>query len=48
MIRIGTLGAISESDVLTDLVHLADVLGEMGHRCSAADAVAAALAAGRD
>lgn len=45
MIRVGTLGVITESDVLTDLVHLADVLAELGHRRDIAPALAAALSA---
>jgi aspartate aminotransferase-like enzyme len=30
MIRIGTMGAIGEGDILTDLLHLEDVLAELG------------------
>jgi aspartate aminotransferase-like enzyme len=45
MIRLGTMGAIGEGDILTDLMHLEDVLAEMGHRVSKGAAVAAAAAA---
>ena len=30
MIRIGTMGAIGEGDILADLLHLEDVLAELG------------------
>ena len=45
LIRIGTLGAITEADILTDLMHLEDVLGEMGHAMDKGAGVAAAVAA---
>lgn len=45
VIRLGTMGAIAEADILTDLMHLEDVLGEMGHRLTKGAAVAAALRA---
>ncbi len=45
LIRIGTMGAIGDADILTDLLHLEDVLGEMGHRVERGAAVAAALRA---
>ena len=45
MIRIGTLGAITEADILTDLMHLEDVLSEMGHAVDKGAGVAAAMAA---
>jgi len=47
MIRLGTMGAIDEADILTDLIHLEDVLGEMGHRTGPGAGVAAATAAFR-
>lgn len=45
LIRIGTMGAITEADILTDLMHLEDVLVEMGHKTAKGAAVAAAIAA---
>ena len=45
MIRLGTMGAIVESDILTDLMHLEDVLSEMGHKVERGTAVAAAVKA---
>jgi len=44
MIRIGTLGALSEADILADLMQLEDVLAEMGHRSEKGAAIAAAAA----
>jgi aspartate aminotransferase-like enzyme len=44
MIRIGTLGALSEGDILADLMQLEDVLAEMGHRSEKGAAIAAAAA----
>jgi aspartate aminotransferase-like enzyme len=43
IIRLGTMGAINDADILTDLMHIADVLAEMGHRCDAGAAVAEAM-----
>ncbi|MFM9939873.1 MAG: pyridoxal-phosphate-dependent aminotransferase family protein [Hyphomicrobiaceae bacterium] len=45
MIRLGTMGAITEADILTDLMHLEDVLAEMGHKLSPGAAVTAAAKA---
>ena len=45
LIRIGTMGAITEADILTDLMHLEDVLAEMGHKTVKGAALAAAIAA---
>jgi aspartate aminotransferase-like enzyme len=45
MIRIGTMGAIGEGEILTDLMHLEDVLAEMGHSVAKGAALAAAAAA---
>ena len=45
MIRIGTMGAIAEGDILSDLLHIGDVLAELGHGVSPGAAVAAATAA---
>jgi aspartate aminotransferase-like enzyme len=44
MIRIGTLGALTDADILADLMQLEDVLAEMGHRVSKGAAVTAAAA----
>ncbi len=48
MIRIGTMGAIGEGDILTDLMHIENVLAELGHSLSAGTAVTAASAAFRE
>ncbi len=45
MLRIGTLGAITEADILMDLIHLEDVLAEMGHKAPAGAGVAVAAKA---
>ena len=45
IIRVGTMGAITEADILTDLMHLEDVLAEMGHKLTKGAAVAAAAKA---
>jgi aspartate aminotransferase-like enzyme len=45
MIRIGTMGTIGEGDILTDLLHLEDVLAELGAPIKKGAGVAAALAA---
>jgi aspartate aminotransferase-like enzyme len=45
MIRIGTMGAIGEGDILTDLLHLEDVLAELGLPVARGAGVAAASAA---
>ena len=45
IIRIGTMGAIGDGDILTDLMHLEDVLAEMGHGAQRGAAVAAAMRA---
>lgn len=45
MIRIGTMGAIGEGDILTDLLHLEDVLAELGLPIKRGAAIAAASAA---
>lgn len=42
MIRLGTMGAITEADILTDLMHIEDVLAELGHGMERGAAVAAA------
>ena len=47
MIRLGTMGAITEADILTDLMHIEDVLAELGHRAEPGAAVAAAANAFR-
>lgn len=47
MIRLGTMGAIDEGDILTDLLHIEDVLAELGHRFERGAAVAAAASAFR-
>jgi aspartate aminotransferase-like enzyme len=45
VIRIGTMGWIQDSDILTDLHHLEDVLGELGSPIERGSGVAAASAA---
>jgi len=45
MIRIGTMGAIGESDILTDLLHLEDVLIDLGMPVKRGAGIAAAVAA---
>ena len=45
LIRIGTMGAIGEGDILTDLMHIEDVLIELGHGVQRGAAVAAAVRA---
>ncbi len=45
MIRLGTMGAISEADILTDILHIEDVLAEMGHKLAKGAGVAAAAKA---
>jgi aspartate aminotransferase-like enzyme len=45
MIRIGTMGALDEGDILTDLLALEDVLGELGLPVRKGAGVAAAAAA---
>jgi aspartate aminotransferase-like enzyme len=45
MIRIGTMGAIGEGDILTDLLHLEDVLAELGMPIKRGAGIAAASAA---
>lgn len=45
VIRIGTMGDIHEGDILTDLVHLEDVLAELGHKFARGAGIAAAAAA---
>ena len=45
MIRLGTMGAIAEADILTDLLHIEDVLAELGHKHSKGAGVAAAAKA---
>lgn len=47
IIRIGTMGAIAEGDILTDLMHLEDVLAELGHGVQRGAAMTAASAAFR-
>jgi len=42
MIRLGTMGAITEADILTDLLHIEDVLGELGFAAPKGAALAAA------
>lgn len=44
VIRIGTMGAVTESDILTDLAHLEDVLGDLGLKVKRGAGVAAAAA----
>jgi hypothetical protein len=39
------MGAIGEGEILTDLMHLEDVLAEMGHSVAKGAALAAAAAA---
>ncbi|HRD75192.1 MAG TPA: alanine--glyoxylate aminotransferase family protein [Hyphomicrobiaceae bacterium] len=45
VIRIGTMGAVTDSDVLTDLAHLEDVLASLGLALEAGAGVAAAARA---
>ncbi len=45
VIRIGTMGHIFEGDILTDLIHLEDVLAELGHRFQHGAGIAAAAQA---
>lgn len=45
LIRIGTMGAITEADILTDLMHIEDVLMEMGLKLPRGAAVEAAVKA---
>lgn len=45
MIRIGTMGAIAEGDILTDLMHIEDVLAELGHSVEKGAAIVAATRA---
>ena len=45
VIRIGTMGYLFEGDILTDLIHLEDVLAELGHRFTRGAGIAAAAAA---
>ena len=45
MIRLGTMGAIAETDILTDLLHIEVVLAEMGHKLGKGVGVAAAAQA---
>ena len=45
MLRLGTMGAIAETDILTDLLHLEDVLSEMGHKVERGAGVTAAAKA---
>lgn len=45
VIRIGTMGYLFEGDILTDLIHLEDVLAELGHRFARGAGIAAAAAA---
>lgn len=45
MIRIGTMGAIGEGDILTDLLHLENVLAELGMPVERGAAISAASAA---
>jgi aspartate aminotransferase-like enzyme len=45
MIRIGTMGAIGEGDILTDLLHLEDVLIDLGMPVKRGTGIAAAVAA---
>jgi len=44
MIRIGTMGAIGEGDIVIDLLHLEDVLSELGMPIKTGAGVTAALA----
>jgi len=48
VIRIGTMGAFSESDILTDLLHLEDTLAELGWPVRAGAGIAAASERLRD
>ncbi len=45
VIRIGTMGAIDDADILTDLVHLEAALRDLGHRVEPGAGIAAAAAA---
>ncbi len=45
VIRIGTMGHLFDGDILTDLIHLEDVLAELGHRFARGAGIAAAAAA---
>jgi aspartate aminotransferase-like enzyme len=45
IIRIGTMGAIGEGEILTDLLHLEDVLAEMGHAVTPGASLSAAARA---
>lgn len=45
VVRIGTMGALSISDVVTDLVYLARSLEDLGHKCDSRAGVHAALTA---
>ncbi|MFI4986185.1 MAG: pyridoxal-phosphate-dependent aminotransferase family protein [Alphaproteobacteria bacterium] len=45
VIRIGTMGYLFDGDILTDLSHLEDVLGELGHRFTRGAGIAAAAEA---
>ena len=45
VIRIGTMGYLFDGDILTDLIHLEDVLAELGHRFSRGAGIAAAAKA---
>ena len=45
VIRIGTMGHLFDGDILTDLIHLEDVLAELGHRFERGAGIAAAAAA---
>ncbi len=45
MLRFGTMGAITEADILMDLLHLEDVLAEFGHPFEKGASLAAAIAA---
>lgn len=44
VIRIGTMGAVTDSDILTDLAHLEDVLADLGQKVKRGAGVAAAAA----
>ncbi len=48
VIRIGTMGALCEADVLTDLLHLEDTLADLGWTFHAGDGAAAASQRLRD
>jgi len=43
VIRIGTMGAVSEGDILQDLLYLERTLAALGHRVTPGAAVAAAV-----